>query len=166
MTPIRNPNFRPPGEMGTQPLMMNNRPIHPSPLGKPPPHIPSEAPPISPRPQHPFGKLVLKIIKGVNLKAGQGVFGRADPYIRLKLGNTAFTTRTHRNGGKNPVSVIFLAVFHDIVAISSKVALLSNRNGMKSLTGRLLQSASWRLKSWTKKSLEKTSSWDVLELVY
>jgi hypothetical protein len=48
--------------------------------------------------------LVLKIIKGVNLKAGQGVFGRADPYVILKLGNVNYRTGTHQNGGKNPVS--------------------------------------------------------------
>jgi hypothetical protein len=105
MTPIRNPNFsEPSSDIASQPLLVNNRPIHPTPLGKPPPHIPSEAPPITPKPQHPFGKLVLKIIKGVNLKAGQGVFGRADPYIIMKLGNVEYRTRTHQNGGKNPVS--------------------------------------------------------------
>lgn len=104
MTPIRNPNFSSSG-VTAQPLLVNNRPIHPTPLGKPPPHIPSEAPPITPKPQHPFGKLVLKIIKGANLKAGQGVFGRADPYVTLKLGDIAYKTRTHQNGGKNPVSV-------------------------------------------------------------
>lgn len=110
MTPIRNPSFaEPTSDVATQSLLMNNnRPIHPTPLGKPPPHIPSEAPPITPLPQHPFGKLVLKIIRGVNLKAGQGVFGRADPYVKLHLGNVAYKSRTHQNGGKNPVSCISL----------------------------------------------------------
>ncbi|KAL7530084.1 hypothetical protein ACHAXR_003299, partial [Thalassiosira sp. AJA248-18] len=103
MTPIRNPKM---GQLSmetpTNPLMVNNRPINPSPLGKPPPHIHSQAPPIIPQPQHAFGKLVVTIIKGLNLKAGQGVFGRADPYVTIKLGGNEFTSNTHKNGGKNP----------------------------------------------------------------
>ncbi len=76
-------------------------------LGKPPPHIHSQTPPISVQPQHAFGKLVVGIIKGLNLKAGQGVFGRADPYVKLKIGDTEFTTSCHKDGGKNPVSFVF-----------------------------------------------------------
>ena len=86
--------------------MTNSRLKNPSPLGKPPPHIHSQAPPITPQPKHAFGKLGVTIIKGLNLKAGQGVFGRADPYVKLKLGNSEFTSNTHKNGGKNPVSVL------------------------------------------------------------
>lgn len=82
--------------------MMYNKPIHPSPLGKPPPHLSSQAPPLKPKPNHPFGKLIITIIKGVNLKAGQGVFGRADPFVKLKLGDKEFATHPHKNGGKNP----------------------------------------------------------------
>ena len=112
MTPIRNPGLsKSSGQVSTQPLLVNNRPIHPTPLGKLPPHIPSEAPPITPQPQHPFGKLVLKIIKGVNLKAGQGVFGRADLYVTLKLGSIEHKTKTHKNGGKNPVSDSLVYLF-------------------------------------------------------
>ena len=81
---------------------MNNKPIHPSPLGKPPPHLSSQAPHMKPQPNHPFGKLIVTIIKGVNLKAGQGVFGRADPFVKLKLGDKEFTTHPHKDGGKNP----------------------------------------------------------------
>ena len=72
------------------------------PPGRPPPHIHSQIPHISPQPQHAFGKLVITIIKGLNLKAGQGVFGRADPYVKLRIGDNEFTTSTHKNGGKNP----------------------------------------------------------------
>ncbi|KAL7549562.1 hypothetical protein ACHAWF_012833 [Thalassiosira exigua] len=96
MTPIRNPN------PATQPLIVNNQPMHPTPLGKPPPHISSQAPSITPQPQRAFGKLVVTILKGLNLKAGQGVFGRADPYVKLKLGDSEFVSNTHKNGGKNP----------------------------------------------------------------
>lgn len=84
------------------PLMDNNRRMHHAPLGKPPPHIHSQAPPVTPQPQHAFGKLVVTIIKGLNLKAGQGVLGRADPYVKIKLGDHDFTSNTHKNGGKNP----------------------------------------------------------------
>jgi len=44
----------------------------------------------------------VNIIKGLNLKAGQGVFGRADPYVKIKLGDNEFITKPHKNGGKNP----------------------------------------------------------------
>jgi Ca2+-binding EF-hand superfamily protein len=81
---------------------MNNKQIHTSPLGKPPPHLSSQTPPMKPQPNHPFGKLIVTVIKGVNLKAGQGVFGRADPFVRLKLGDKAVTTNSHKSGGKNP----------------------------------------------------------------
>lgn len=47
---------------------------------------------------------MIKIIKGINLKAGQGVFGRADPFVRMKLGNNEATTNPHMDGGRNPVS--------------------------------------------------------------
>lgn len=109
ITPIHNPQMsQHPSELLSHPVMMNNmyRPIQPSPLGKPPPHIPSQAPPITPQPQHAFGKLIVTIIKGVNLKAGQGVFGRADPYVKLKLGESELYTNPHKSGGKNPVSAI------------------------------------------------------------
>ena len=150
MTPIRNTNlFEPPSEAGTQPLLMNNnRPIHPTPLGKPPPHIHSEAPPITPQPQHPFGKLVLKIIRGTNLKAGQGVFGRADPYVTLKLGSAECKTRTHKNGGKNPVSATWSICVYFVM---SNLLFILNRNGTKSLIGRSPQNVNLRLKSWIKK---------------
>lgn len=104
MTPIRtNQNIKSSSsDISTEPLVMNNKPIHPSPLGKPPPHLSSQAPPMKPQPNHPFGKLIITIIKGINLKAGQGVFGRADPFVSVKLGDKVFTTYPHKNGGKNP----------------------------------------------------------------
>lgn len=103
MTPIRNPIDDDDSSFDTAPM----HPISalPSPLGKPPPHIHSQAPTITPQPQRPFGKLVITIVKGLNLKAGQGVFGRADPYVKLKLGDAEFSTNPHKSGGKNPVSI-------------------------------------------------------------
>ena len=83
-------------------VTMNNKQILPSPLGKPPPHLSSHAPPMKPQPNHPFGKLIVTVIKGVDLKAGQGVLGRADPYVKLKLGDNEVSTNPHESGGKNP----------------------------------------------------------------
>lgn len=103
MTPIRDPNLL--HKIATQLVRMTNRPMKQTLLGKPPSHNPSAAPPIRPLPQHPFGKLVLNILKGVNLKAGQGVFGRADPYSALKVGSTEFRTKPHRKVGKKLLSV-------------------------------------------------------------
>ena len=123
-------------------------------LGKPPPHIHSQTPPISVQPQHTFGKLVVGIIKGHNLKAGQGVFGRADPYVKLKIGDKEFTTSCHKDGGKNPVSFVlnwydccnssFLSVKWDIVHCR-------NRNGRMSLSSRLLRRKSLKLRLWTRR---------------
>ena len=76
-------------------------------LGKPPPHIHSQVPPIPVQPQHAFGKLVVGIVRGINLKAGQGVFGRADPYVKMKIGDKELTTTTHKDGGKSPVRALF-----------------------------------------------------------
>lgn len=88
-------------------------------LGKPPPHIHSQVPPIPVQPQHAFGKLVVGIVRGINLKAGQGVFGRADPYVKMKIGDKEFTTTTHKDGGKSPVSALFpwivVAACHAVV---------------------------------------------------
>ena len=44
--------------------------------------------------------------RGLNLKAGQGVFGRADPYVKLRLGDNEVSTNPHKNGGKNPVRFV------------------------------------------------------------
>ncbi|GMI59415.1 hypothetical protein ScalyP_jg8067 [Parmales sp. scaly parma] len=50
-----------------------------------------------------FGKLVVKVVKGVDLKAGQGMFGKADPYVKLRIGSQEHATKPHAQGGKNPV---------------------------------------------------------------
>lgn len=68
------------------------------------PQINSSVPPLLAGPKHPFGKLSIKLIRGINLKAGQGFFGKADPYVKLKLGEKEWKTDPHSEGGKNPVS--------------------------------------------------------------
>jgi Ca2+-binding EF-hand superfamily protein len=42
-------------------------------------------------------------LKGVDLKAGQGMFGKADPYCKLRIGTQEFNTKHNAGGGKNPV---------------------------------------------------------------
>jgi len=39
----------------------------------------------------------------VELKAGQGMFGKADPYARLRIGLQDFMTKPNPGGGKNPI---------------------------------------------------------------
>jgi hypothetical protein len=113
MTPIFVPNTEQPSKVSsTKSPMINNRPAQPSPIGKPPPHIHSQAPPITPQPQLEYGKLVIRILKGINLKAGQGVFGRADPYVKIKLGNKEVATNPHMDGGRNPVCRQFIFDLH------------------------------------------------------
>lgn len=50
-----------------------------------------------------FGNLVVKVVKGVDIKTGQGMFGKADPYAKLKIGSQEHQTKPHVQGGKNPV---------------------------------------------------------------
>jgi len=50
-----------------------------------------------------FGTLIVKVVKGVDIKTGQGMFGKADPYTKLKIGSQENQTKPHVQGGKNPV---------------------------------------------------------------
>jgi len=72
-------------------------------LGLPPSDVMSHAPPFSLAPQKPFGKFEIIIVRGKNLKAGQGVFGRANPYVKINLGDSKAMTKPDTQGGKNPV---------------------------------------------------------------
>ena len=49
-----------------------------------------------------MGTLHVKCIRGVDLKAGQGLFGEADPYAKLRIGAHEFSTKSKSGGGKNP----------------------------------------------------------------
>lgn len=98
--PLTTPIFVPAIEESAKPKTLNNRPLQPSPIGKPPPHVHSLAPSITPQPQLEYGKLLIRII---NFKAEQGD-GPVDPYVRVKLGNTEATTNSHTDGGRKPVS--------------------------------------------------------------
>lgn len=46
---------------------------------------------------------MIKCLKGVDLKAGQGMFGKADPYAKIRIGTQEFSTKHNAGGGKNPV---------------------------------------------------------------
>jgi len=48
------------------------------------------------------GVLTVKVIRGVDLKTA-GFMGKADPYVRLVLGEQIVETKVHSNGGKKPV---------------------------------------------------------------
>lgn len=77
----------------------------PPPRAPPPPSsTPSQAiaPPTAP-PAPKFGRLIVKVLKGVDLKAGQGMFGKADPYCKLRIGTQEFATKHNAGGGKNPI---------------------------------------------------------------
>ena len=60
------------------------------------------APPSAPPPPK-FGRLTVKCLRGVELKMGQGMFGKADPYARLRIGLQEFSTKPNAGGGKNPI---------------------------------------------------------------
>lgn len=74
----------------------------PPPAGGAPTSAQLIAPPSAPPPPK-FGRLYFKCLRGVELKAGQGMFGKADPYTRLRIGTQEFSTRPNPGGGKNPV---------------------------------------------------------------
>lgn len=71
----------------------------PPPSGAPPTAV---APPQAPPPPK-FGRLTFKCLRGVELKAGQGMFGKADPYARCRIGTQEFSTKPQPGGGKNPI---------------------------------------------------------------
>jgi hypothetical protein len=50
-----------------------------------------------------FGVLLVKVVKGVDIKSGQGMFGKADPYAKLKIGAQEQQTKPDVQGGKAPV---------------------------------------------------------------
>ena len=50
-----------------------------------------------------FGKLVVKCLRGIDLKAGQGMFGKADPYARFRIGIQEFQSQPNPGGGKQPI---------------------------------------------------------------
>lgn len=50
-----------------------------------------------------FGVLLVKVVKGVDIKSGQGMFGKADPYAKLKIGSQEHQTKPDVQGGKAPV---------------------------------------------------------------
>jgi len=59
-------------------------------------------PPEAPAPPK-FGRLIVKCLRGVDLKAGQGMFGKADPYTKLRIGTQEMMTKPNQGGGKNPI---------------------------------------------------------------
>jgi len=110
---LTNPSF--PGEIVYAPQMKSyiqnpssataNSQSHKPQLGPPPSDVISHAPTFSLAPRQPFGKLELTLIRGKNLKAGQGVLGKADPYVKIKLDGNEALTEPDSQGGKNPVSL-------------------------------------------------------------
>merc|ERR1719163_253562 len=54
--------------------------------------------PVAPK----FGQLTVKCVRGLGLKAGQTMFGKADPFAKITIGNNVFETPPHAGGGKDP----------------------------------------------------------------
>lgn len=47
-----------------------------------------------------FGSLLVKVVRGIDLKAGQTMFGKADPYAKVTIGQQSFSTKPVIGGGK------------------------------------------------------------------
>lgn len=61
-----------------------------------------QQPPNAPTPPQ-FGRLIIKCLRGVELKQGQGMFGKADPYCKMRVGTQEYSTKPNPGGGKNPI---------------------------------------------------------------
>lgn len=81
-------------------MAVSGAPRVPAPPSGPPQNV--VPPPSAPAPPK-FGRLVVKCLRGVDLKAGQGMFGKADPYAKLRIGTQEFMTKPNQGGGKNPI---------------------------------------------------------------
>lgn len=84
-------------------------PRGPPPRGPPPRPIPAPTtgaivprPPVAPR-LPKFGKLTVNVLRGVALKAGQSMYGKADPYVKLTIGTQVYSSNPHVGGGKDPL---------------------------------------------------------------
>ena len=75
--------------------------VPPTPIGKLP-QAPIMAPPNLPLSSDKYGVLTIKVMRGTDLKTS-GFMGKADPYVKLKIGDQEMTTNVHNNGGKKPV---------------------------------------------------------------
>lgn len=72
-------------------------------LGPPPSHVESHAPTIKAAERKPFGTLAVTVIKCGSLRAGRGAFGKADPYVKLQVGEREERTAPVPQGGKEPI---------------------------------------------------------------
>ncbi|GMH64601.1 hypothetical protein TrRE_jg3466 [Triparma retinervis] len=81
---------KPPGQVGSRAIV------------PPPPQVVKENVPTA-NAVAKFGTLIVKCVKGIDIKTGQGMFGKADPYAKLKIGSQEHQTKHHVQGGKNPV---------------------------------------------------------------
>ena len=50
-----------------------------------------------------FGKLSVEVLRGLGLKAGASMYGKADPFFKMTLGAQVFASVPHVGGGKDPV---------------------------------------------------------------
>ena len=97
---------RGPAPMGNPPRGGPGASVAPPPRAPAPPQgqqpMQIQQPPRAPAPPQ-FGRLIVKCLRGVELKAGQGMFGKADPYAKLRIGTQEFNTKPNPGGGKNPI---------------------------------------------------------------
>ena len=96
----RAPPPRQPMPRGGPAMAVSGAPRTPAPPSGPPQNV--IPPPQAPAPPK-FGRLSVKCLRGVDLKAGQGMFGKADPYTKLRIGTQEFMTKPNQGGGKNPI---------------------------------------------------------------
>ena len=71
-------------------------------LGPPPSHVESHAPTITAVERKAFGTLAVTVIKCGSLRAGRGAFGKADPYVKIRIGEREGRTAPVPQGGKEP----------------------------------------------------------------
>uniref|UniRef100_A0A6S8C5R6 Uncharacterized protein n=2 Tax=Aureoumbra lagunensis TaxID=44058 RepID=A0A6S8C5R6_9STRA len=83
---------------GPMPRGPRPRPAPPPPTGSALVPAPPQAPALP-----KFGSLQVNLLRAVGLKAGQSMYGKADPYTKLTVGTQVFSSNPHIGGGKDPI---------------------------------------------------------------
>ena len=151
------------------PVQVRQPPVAPPTL-KPVVALPSgiaRPPPINnPKPE-PFAKLSLTCIKGMDIKAGQGLNVEADPYVILKLGDQECISKPDNKGGKNPVSHTTNLKFEQKHSLTTAGhSSMFNRYGTKNSTLTLLMKKNCKSRFMTSRPLQLTNLWDVVSFQY
>lgn len=89
----------------------------------PPSTFPSYKPNISNKSIAPLGVLTIRCVKAIDLASSNdsSIFTKADPYVKLTIGETVFLTKTKVRAGADPVSSTFISLIKAMVRLCLNV---------------------------------------------